>query len=109
MLCPNPAASIFEAIVDDPDREILGRLLEAWQVAFGTVPTMVREAVKQAEAFPKELGEVMRDIAEERGEINRRKLGWWIKRHAGQIVNRRRFTRSEGNRSAQAWQVETVE
>jgi hypothetical protein len=42
---------------------------------------MVRDAVKQASAFDdqaRELREVLRDIADERGEINRRKLGWWI-------------------------------
>ena len=52
------------------------------------------------------MGEVLKDIAEERGEINRRKLGWWISRHAGRIVDGRRFVRSSGNRSAEAWQVE---
>jgi hypothetical protein len=35
-------------------------------------------------------------------------LGWWIKRHAGRIVNGRRFVRASGNRSAGAWQVESV-
>ena len=53
--------------------------------------------------------EVLRDIADERGEINRRKLGWWIRRHAGRIVDGRRFVRASGNRSAEAWQVDVVE
>jgi hypothetical protein len=39
---------------------------------------------------------------------NRRKLGWWIKRHAGRIVDGLRFVRASGNRSAEAWQVESV-
>lgn len=56
-----------------------------------------------------ELGEALRDIADERGEINRRKLGWWIRRHAGRIVDGRRFIRASGNRSAEAWQVRVVE
>ena len=73
---------------------------------------MVRDAVKQSTIFHDEhpdLGEVLRDIADERGEINRRKLGWWIKRHAGRIVDGRRFVRASGNRSAEAWKVEIVE
>ena len=40
---------------------------------------MVRDAVKQASDSPDrhaELRKVLRDIADERGEINRRKLGW---------------------------------
>ena len=72
---------------------------------------MVRDAVKQASAFHDEhaeLREVLRDIADERGEINRRKLGWWIRRHAGRIVDGLRFVRASGNRSAEAWQVESV-
>jgi len=103
---------VFEAMAEDPDRETLGRLLKAWQSAFGKTPAMVRDAVQQSAVSPKErqeLGEVLREIAEERGEINRRKLGWWIKRHAGRIVDGRRFVRSSGSRSAEAWQVDVVE
>lgn len=110
--CADPTISVFEAMAEDPDRETLGRLLTAWQSAFGRHPAMVRDAVNQGFAYPHdhvELREVLRDIAEERGEINRRKLGRWIKRHAGRIVDGRRFVRASGNRSAEAWQVEDVE
>lgn len=108
----DPTVSVFEAMSDDPDRETLGRLLSAWQAVFGKTPAMVREAVQQAMvsiAEHIELHEVLRDIADERGEINRRKLGWWIKRHAGRIVDGRRFLRAGGNRSAEAWRVDVVE
>ena len=110
--CADPTASVFEAILDDPDRETLGRLLSAWFSVFGKAPAMVRDAVKQTPHFNDdnaELREVLRDIADERGEINRRKLGWWLRRHAGRIVNGKRFVRASGNRSAEAWQVEVVE
>ena len=72
---------------------------------------MVRDAIR-ASAFGDEhaeLREVLHDIADERGEINRRRLGWWIRRHAGRIVDGRRFVRASGNRSAEAWQVESPE
>ena len=107
----DPTESVFEAIAEDPDRETLGRLLIAWQSAFGKTAAMVRDAVKQAAAFHHEHGElreVLHDIADERGEINRRRLGWWIRRHAGRIVDARRFVRASGNRSAEAWQVVSV-
>jgi hypothetical protein len=110
--CADPTISVFEAMSEDPDRETLGRLLTAWQSVFGKTPAMVRDAVKQASVFHDgyvELNEVLRDIADERGEINRRKLGWWIRRHAGRIVDGRRFVRASGNRSAEAWQVDVVE
>jgi hypothetical protein len=98
-------------MAEDPDRETLCRLLTAWRAVFGRTAAMVRDAVKQASEFGVErvsLREVLHDIADERGEINRRKLGWWIKRHAGRIVDGLRFVRASGNRSAEAWQVESV-
>ncbi len=110
--CADPTVSVFEAMTEDPDRETLARLLTSWFTVFGKTPAMVRDAVKQAITFNDEnaeLREVLRDIADERGEINRRKLGWWIRRHAGRIVNGQRFVRASGNRSAEAWQVEVVE
>ncbi|MBU0673014.1 MAG: RepB family DNA primase [Proteobacteria bacterium] len=110
--CADPTDSVFVAMSDDPDRETLGRLLTAWQSVFGRTAAMVREAVGQSERRIEEhseLREVLCDIAEERGEINRRKLGRWIKRHAGRIVDGRRFVRADGNRSAEAWLVEEVE
>jgi hypothetical protein len=74
---------------------------------------MVREAVSRANQPDHtgtmsygDLGDVLYDIAGERGEINRRKLGRWITRHAGRIVNGLKFTRASGSRSAEAWKVE---
>jgi len=102
--------SVFEAMAEDPDREALDRLLTGWQSAFGKREAMVRDAVRVATSGDDhaELREVLRDIADERGEINRRRLGWWIKRNAGRIVDGRRFVRASGNRSAEAWRVESV-
>jgi len=106
----DPTESVFAAIAEDPDRETLGRLLAGWESLFGKGSAMVRDAIRQS-AFNDahaELREVLHDIAAERGEINRRKLGWWMKRHAGRIVDGRRFVRAGGNRSAESWQVESV-
>jgi hypothetical protein len=109
--CADPAASVFEAMAEDPDRETLGRLLVAWHAVFGRTPAMVRDVLKEVSANHEkhvELREVLHDIAEERGEINRRKLGWWIKRHAGCAVDGLCFVRASGNRSAEAWRIESV-
>ena len=108
---PDPTESVFEAMAEDPDRDTLARLLEAWQSVFGNTPTMVREAVKRVSACHDEyadLREVLHDIAGEHGELNRWKLGRWLRRHEGRIVDDRRFVRAPGNRSAQAWRVESV-
>ncbi len=102
---PDPATAIFETMADDPDRDTLGRILEAWQRCFGNKATMVREAVNCTD---KDLEEVILDIASEHGVINRRVLGRWIKRHSGRIVNGIRFIRDSGSRSAEAWRIEAV-
>lgn len=110
--CPDPTASVFEAMAEDPDRETLARLLTAWHAVFGKTPAMVRDAVKQAHLSlheHAELREVLHDIADERGDINRRKLGRWIRRHAGRIVDGLRFAKASGTRSADAWRLEVVE
>jgi hypothetical protein len=107
----DPAASIFEAIKEDPDRETLGRLLRAWSSVFGKTEAMVRDAVKRAmlAGFEnQELSEILHDIAGERDTINNRKLGWWIKRHTGQIVDGLRFVKSNSEGSAERWRVESV-
>ncbi len=108
----DPTASIFETMADDPDRETLGRLLEAWFNCFGNSPKMVRAAVKHIQnnvsGGGEELSEAIRDIAEENNVINNRRLGRWITRHANRIVDGRRFVRSGGKQSAETWQVETV-
>ena len=82
----DPTESVFEAMAEDPDRETLDRLLDGLAGSFGKTPAMVRDAVKRASAFSDEhaeLREVLHDIADERGEINRRRLGWWIQAARG--------------------------
>ena len=92
---------------DDPDRDLLGRLLQGWSKIFQTTNAMVRNLIDKAN-FDDEFKEVLNDIAEERGDINRRKLGWWIKRNEGRIVNGFRLTRASGAGNSSAWHVEQV-
>ena len=101
---PDPATAVFTAMSDDPDRDLLGRLLEGWYRNFPTTDAMVRNLITHA-LSDQDFNETLRDIAEERGEINRRKLGWWLKRHEGRIVNGFRLVKSSGAGSASAWRV----
>lgn len=102
----DPAWRIFEQLEHDPDRETLGRLLHAWNDAFGNVAAMIRDAVDKTSND--KLLEVLREIAEERGEINRRRLGKWVARHQGRIVDGLRFERSSGTNSAEKWVAKSV-
>lgn len=107
----DPALSVFEAIKKDPERELLARLLKAWQAVFGKTPAMVRKAVNRSQRFGKinkELSEILHNIADEDGKINHHVLGRWIKRKEGQIVEGLRFIRSTENFTAQKWKVESV-
>ncbi|MEI8158534.1 MAG: hypothetical protein WCH60_16850 [Burkholderiales bacterium] len=112
----DPAQRVFEQLAQDPDRETLGRLLHAWRATFGSTPAMIREAVNRAETYAfggvsnvqAELKEVMREIAEDRGEINRRRLGKWIARHQGRIVDGLRFEKASGTTSAEEWIAKSV-
>ena len=71
---------------------------------------MIRELVDKAMTCfdTDELREVLREIADERGEINRRRLGKWISRKQGVIVDGLRFERASGTTSAERWQVKSV-
>ena len=105
----DPADSIFAQLEQDPDREVLGRLLHAWRSEFGTTPTMIREVLDKVSNFGKdELYDALREVAEERGEINRRRLGKWIARHKGRIVDGMRFEKASGTTSAERWSVKSV-
>jgi hypothetical protein len=112
----DPAACIFEAMNDDPDRELLGEFLQAWFNKFGKAPALVKDAITAAQTrgikldYPNEtLLEAITDIAGERdGSINRKRLGWWIKRHAGRVVNGLRLVQDTSTRNAAKWKVESV-
>ena len=103
--CPDPATNLFAAMNTDPDREMLGVLLRAWFDCYGNQPVMIRQAVDSGSS---ELMQAFEEIALERGNINRKRLGRWIARHAGRIVDGLRFEKDSGVRSAEAWTVKSV-
>jgi hypothetical protein len=106
---PDPVDRLFERLAQDPDRETLGRMLHLWKREFGSSPTMVREAMKRVNEFNgAELGEILLEVAEQRSEISGRRLGRWLSRHQGRIVDGLRFERASGTTSAERWSVRTV-
>lgn len=107
--CDDPITSVFNVIDEDPERELLGRFLSAWRTMFGCTPAQVREAISITEQgqFP-ELAEVLYDIGSLRGEINRRRIGQWLSRKLGRIVNGLRLTRVSSSNGAERWVVQEV-
>lgn len=105
---PDPVARLFEQLAHDPDAELLHRMLSGWHAAHGSVPMLIREVVRRAEMGDADFAEVLRDVADERGQINRRRLGWWLKRHLGRIVGGLKFERGNVARNAETWRVVSV-
>ena len=108
----DPVANVVEQLAADPNREELGRLLTAWRKTFGSSAAHVADAVEKTlpgtYGSSTELFEVCMELAEERGQINRRRLGKWIARHAGRIVDGLRFEKGSSKSYSQKWRVVEV-
>ena len=104
---PDPATALLEQVRHDPDGDALSGLMHEWHAVFGATPTTVRRAVEAANSYPN-LFDAMREFpVEERGEINRSKLGWLLKKNANRIVGGFEFQRAEAD-GRTAWRVVSV-
>ncbi|MET4244248.1 hypothetical protein [Bradyrhizobium sp. RT10b] len=101
---PDPATALFEQIRHDPDGDALSGLMQEWHAVFGESATTVRKAVEAAKSYPNLLDAMREFPVEERGEINRSKLGWLLKKNADRIVGGFKFQRTEADGRA-AWRV----
>lgn len=102
---PDPATALFEQMRHDPDADALGSLMVEWHAAFGSTPTTVRKAVDSALYQQSDLLDAMREFPiEERGEINRSRLGWLLKKSANRIVNGFEFQQASAD-GRTAWRV----
>lgn len=103
---PDPMQSAFAAMHDDPERDLLKRLMDCWFDCFGKRPVMVRDLVNYQNL---ELREILEDIAPDRtAGINKKVLGHWLKRNKHRIVDGFRIVEDSASRSAKAWKVEQV-
>jgi hypothetical protein len=104
---PDPATALLEQVRHDPDGDALSGLMQEWHALFGAKPMTVRRAVEAANSYPN-LFDAMREFpVEERGEINRSKLGWLLKKNANRIVGGFEFQRAEAD-GRTAWRVVSV-
>lgn len=102
---PDPATTLIDQIRHDPDADALGTLLTEWYAAFGSVATTVRKAVDTANYQRGALLDALREFpVEERGEINRSKLGWLLRKNANRIVNGFEFQQATADGRV-AWRV----
>jgi hypothetical protein len=102
---PDPATSLLEQIKHDPDGDTLAGLMTEWRAAFGSTPTTVRKAVDRAELTHHDLLDAMREFpVEDKGSINRAKMGWLLKKNANRIVGGLVFHQSTAD-GRTAWRV----
>ncbi|KAB7738416.1 hypothetical protein F2P47_17295 [Parvibaculum sedimenti] len=102
----DPVKSVIQALAEDPDREMLRRLHLCWQYEFGDYGGTVRQLLNPKappDGESLELQEVIHEIAGERDGINHRRLGKWIARHAGQVVDGLYFEKARSKRSVDVW------
>jgi hypothetical protein len=105
---PDPATALLDQVRHDPDGDALRGLMTEWRAVFGSIPTTVRKAVEAALFHQPNLLDAMREFpVEERGEINRSKLGWLLKKNANRIVGCFEFQRAEAD-GRTAWCVVPV-
>lgn len=107
----DPAAGLYSVQENDPEKQMLMRLLLAWRYCFGSVPTMVREAVSYANsgmANSGELREAFEDVAERNGQIDRRSLGKYLSRSEGRVIGNMSFSKASKTMNAERWSVQTL-
>jgi len=106
----DPCARMFEVMDNDPDRVTLGWLQDAWYGVFKSDARMIREVRVFLNTYKSDdLLEAITEIAGGRDGIDNKRLGWWIKKHAGRIVNGRRFEKDTTFKSnSERWKVVMV-
>ena len=105
---PDPATALLEQVRHDPDSDALKSLMTEWRTVFGSSAITVRRAVETALRDRPSLLDAMREFpVEERGDINRSKLGWLLKKNANRIVAGYVFQQAEAD-GRTAWRVVAV-
>ena len=105
---PDPATTLIEQLTHDPDADALAGLMAEWQAIFSSSPTTVRKAVDAAESKYADLYDAMCEFpVENRGEINRSKMGWILKKNANRVVSGFEFQQSTADGRI-AWRVVAV-
>lgn len=93
----DPVETIVAQLRADPDQEVLGRFMKKWSLHFGDESQTVRK-VKDTAHVDEELFDAIAElpkVVEPRLGINSNKLGWYLKRNLGRVVNGRKFERVE--------------
>lgn len=114
--CEDPCGSLAALEGDDPERNELARMLHAWYDCFSIEAKSAREAIELASAVPplpesdRALGEVLKEIAAERGGgLSTKRLGRWLQKHSGRRIAGRYFRKASEREHTALWKVQQIE
>ncbi len=101
----DPATSTLALMNENPGRALLGQFISLVSAKFGHKPFTVKALVETAKP---ELVELIEEIAcDDRDRISKRKLGWWLKKHIGQIVDKKLIAKIDVSNPAK-YQIDTL-
>jgi len=114
----DPAEAVTQNYENDPETQKLRSILMGWYTVHGSKQIRVGEVLRLAEeqgtkgfliAEPNEdqaeLLEALREIAGEPDKVNTRRLGRWIERHEGRVLDGMKFERGPRERGSARWMV----
>lgn len=104
----DPCESREAVMEDDPDAAQLQALVSAWWERFERTPQNVNEVIKAAKDDDA-LEEALDSIAGGRGGVDARRLGYWLRSHAGRIVGGRKIIKYTALRCGVQWKVLPME
>lgn len=104
----DPCDSRDAVMEDDPEAASLKSFFVAWVERFNRTSRTVKEIVRASEEEDSPLADVLHDIAGEGRGINPKRLGWWLRRNAGRIVDGMRLSQTRVSRVAE-WRVAPIE
>jgi hypothetical protein len=115
--CEDPCGSLAALEGDDPERNELARMQQAWRACFGDESVSAREAVDRVQPYDsrpdsdaRALGDVLKEIAADRtGGLSVRRLGKWLQKHGGRRVDGNFFTKTAERAHVALWKVDQAQ
>jgi hypothetical protein len=106
----DPKLALARDSANDPDANMLASLLEGAKTIFGLNRRFtLAELIKRASSPVADLNDVLMDIAGERDVVNAKKMGHWLLKREGRIINGLRINRGDRDRENKAtWEVRSA-
>jgi putative DNA primase/helicase len=103
----DPCATMEAARTNDPRMRDLAAVLHQWWSAIGAVDVTAKRAIERANDFPA-FREALMVVADDHGAINSMKLGRWLGRYTGRVVEGLRVEQGTVYQGVQQWRVAAV-